>query len=128
MNILLIEENPDHVFLARQAILDTWPNATLLVARDQAEARVMLHQPNVPQRFDLLLTSFDLRNGDGLEQLHKLHTDPALRSTPLIALVSSTRDQELAQAAHATFDCILLKPLRAEALRDLATQLTALAK
>ena len=117
MRILLVEDNPDHIFLARQAIEETWHGATLHIARDLAEVRALLCQPDLPARFDLLLAALDSREADRLAQLREIHA-PALHDVPIIALVSSTRDQELARVAEQPIDQIILKPLRAEALRE----------
>jgi len=118
MRILLIEDNPDHIFLARQAIEGAWHGATLHVARDLAEVRALLRQPDLPARFDLLLAALDPRDIDRLARLRELRAHPALNDAPIIALVSSTRDQELAQVANHPLDWIILKPLHAEALRE----------
>jgi len=122
MHILLIEDNPDHIFLARQAIKDTWNNATLHVARDLHEARVLLRRTHRRTHFDLLLATLDPRDVDGLARLRELRACPPLKGAHVIALVNSTRDQELAQVANQSVDWIMLKPLRAEALREAMQQ------
>ena len=115
MHILLIEDNPDHIFFARQAIADTWRDATLHVARDLAEAATLLSLSGPQPRFDVLLAALDSREANRLAQLQIC---AQLEGTPIIALASSTRDQELAQVANHPLDWIILKPLRAEALLE----------
>ena len=118
MRILLIEDNPDHVFLARQAIEETWPRATLHVASDLSDLRALLSHPDRPAHFDVLLAALDSHEADRLTRLREMSVSSALDGAPLIALVSSTRDQELAQVAEQPLDWIILKPLRAEALQE----------
>ena len=118
MRILLIEDNPDHVFLARQAVEAVWPDAALLIARDVPEAEKTYCAPAGLPRFDLILAALDARDAQRLARLRALRDCPALASAPIIALAGSTRDQELAQVANQPLDWIILKPLRAEALRE----------
>jgi CheY-like chemotaxis protein len=118
MHILLIEDNSDHVFLARQAIDAVWRGATLHVACDLPEAQALYCTPDHHVHFDLVLAALDGRDAHRLERLREMHTCPEFAATPIIALASSTRDQELAQVAQHPLDWIILKPLRAEALRE----------
>ncbi len=118
MRILLIEDNPDHVFLARQAIEEIWRDATLHVVRDLAEVQSLLDSPACPTHFDLLLVALNGLDTDRLARLRALQAAPAIHATPIIALASSTRDRELAQVADQPLDWIILKPLHAEALRE----------
>lgn len=118
MLILLIEDNTDHVFLARQAVAEVWPEAVLHVARDLAEAEAKFCTPEHSLRFDLLLAALDARDTRRLAHLRELHHCPEFEHAPIIALANTTRDQELAQVANQPLDWIILKPLRAEALRE----------
>ncbi len=119
MRILLIEDNPDHVYLARQAVDEVWRDATLFIARDLAEAQTLYcRTPEHGEHFDLLLAALDARDVHRLERLRDLNNCPEFESTPIIALANSTRAQELAQVANQPLDWIILKPLRAEALRE----------
>ena len=118
MNILLIEDNPDHVFLTRQAIYTTWRDAHLCVARNLAEVRVVLHSSSCPPQFDLILAALDPGDTSRLAQLRDMQASAPIGDAPIIALVSSTRDQELARVASQPAEWIILKPLRAESLRE----------
>ncbi|HLF26439.1 MAG TPA: hypothetical protein VJG32_08885 [Anaerolineae bacterium] len=118
MHILLIEDNPDHVYFARRAIEETWGDATLDVARDLREVEALMQRSAPQTHFDLLLAALDSRDNQRLMQLRELQTCPEMQTAPIIALVSSTRDQELAQVANQPLDWIILKPLRAEALQE----------
>jgi len=118
MHILLIEDNPDHVFLARQAVEEVWHGAMLHVARDLSEAKKLYCTHDHGNHFDLLLAALDARDAHRLARLRELHDCPEFESAPIIALANSTRDQELAQVANQPLDWIILKPLRAEALRE----------
>lgn len=118
-SILLIEDNPDHIFLTQRAIEDTWQDVRLYIAHDLSEARVMLNRLNSPAHFDVLLATIDPRNSERLARLCQLREFPALHRAIFVALVSSTRDQEMAHAANPPFNRIVLKPLRAETLRGI---------
>jgi len=118
MHILLIEDNPDHVFLTRQAIGAAWRDASLYVTRNLAEARAVLRSLNGPARFDLILATLDLGDASRLAQLRDMQASAAIGAAPIIALVNSTRDQELARVAGQPAEWIILKPVRPESLRE----------
>ena len=118
MRILLIEDKPDHVFLARQAVEQVWPEVALHIVRDVEEVIARYCQPAASLHFDLILASLATHESQRLLSLRQMQTHPRLAHTPVIALVSSTRDQELAQVAHHPADWIILKPLKADALRE----------
>jgi len=118
MTILLIEDNPDHIFLTQQAISATWRDARLTITRDLVEVRALLHSPDRPDRFDLILVALDSRHTGRLAELREMQASSELSAAPIIALASSTRDQELAQVADQPVEWIILKPLRAESLRE----------
>ena len=118
MRILLIEDNPDHVFLARQAVEQTWHSATLDIAHDMQDVRSRYCHKKPRRRFDLVLVSLDSRDTHRLQQLRELQACRELNDAPVIALASSTRNQELAQVANQPIEWIILKPLRAEALQE----------
>jgi len=118
MRILLIEDKPDHIFLACQAIKQVWPEPTLHIARHVEEVKARYCSVGAPTRFGLILVSLDSRDSHRLLGLRQIQTHPQLNDTPVIAMASSTRDQELAQVAHHPLEWIILKPLRAEALRE----------
>jgi len=119
MHILLVEPNPDHVFLARKAIEEIWNGVTLHIAPSLGMVRGGPHRTDTPAHFDVLLATLDPRDPGDLACLDEIRRSAPFDKATLIALVNSTRDQELAQAANPPFDWVLLKPLRAESLREL---------
>lgn len=119
MHILLVENNPDHVFLARKAVEEIWNGGTLHIASSLNLVRDGLRRSDTPAHFDVLLATFNPRNPDDLASLDQIRRSAPFDKATLIALVSSTRDQEMAQAANPPPDWVLLKPLRADKLREL---------
>lgn len=120
MEILLIEDNADHAFLSQEAIRKAWPEATLHTVSDASEAHALItnSEQNKPQRFDLILATLDQHSPEAftrLSDLQDLHPCSSMR-IPLILLVNSTREQQLAQVANHPREWILLKPLQASAL------------
>lgn len=120
MHILLIEDNTDHIFLAREAIEGAWEDATLHIANDIIETEALLEGLDQQLQFDLLIASVNTHDQLRLPQLSRLRSSLSSKSEhiPLILLVNSTRDQQLAQVANHPDGWILLKPLRAKALRE----------
>jgi CheY-like chemotaxis protein len=118
MSILLIEDNPDHVFLTRQAVHTAWRDVSLFVTCNLDEVRTIRHSPCAPARFDLILAALDMRDPHRLAHLREMQASGEINDAPIIALVGSTREQELARVAHQPKEWIILKPLRAESLRE----------
>ena len=74
---------------------------------------------DAPHHIDVILASVEKHSQETLTHLRELqgllpsNTPPI----PLILLVNSTREQQLAQVADHPLACILIKPLQADALR-----------
>lgn len=119
MELLLIEDNPDHVFLCQEAIQGAWPDAILHTVQDVSEAHARIANGGAPQHVDVILASLDQHSQETLTRLRELQSLLPSNSAPipLILMVSSTREQQLAQVADHPRNWILIKPLQADTLR-----------
>jgi len=78
----------------------------------------VLRSLNGPPHLDLILAALEPGDASRLAQLRDMQASAAIGAAPIIALVNSTRDQELARVAGQPAEWIILKPLRAESLRE----------
>jgi two-component system, chemotaxis family, response regulator Rcp1 len=107
--ILLVEDNPGDVRLAREALRDTPSKADLRVARDGEEAIAMLKNPGENSRPDLILLDFNLPRKDGREVLADIKKDPDLRAIPVIVLSTSRADSDIRTAYDLRANCFITK-------------------
>ena len=92
----------------------------------------MGHKPNVAptaeeglellkrQTFDLVLMDISLPGIDGLEATQRIraHTDPAIRSLPVIAMSAHVFDNEVAQHLQSGMDAFIGKPIAPDGLAE----------
>lgn len=109
IRVLLVDDNPDHRFLARRALAPLAKELDL--ALDFAEdgeaglARVRDARP------DLVLLDVKMPRMDGFEALRALRADPATRSLPVVMFSSSEVGADVERARTLGADGYLTKPL-----------------
>jgi two-component system, response regulator len=101
LRVLLVEDDPDHVFLVRRALGDLAGVAvTVEVAGDgeqavQRLARARFEPGGPPQ---LVLLDLKMPRMGGLEVLRRLRADEATRRLPVVVLTSSERQEDREEA------------------------------
>ena len=100
LNILLIEDNQDHVRILKWAFEQARRRTVLRFLRDGEEAVEELkrasEQRNPPP--DLIFLDFNLPRVDGRKVLKMLKADPAMKKIPVIILSSSDREEDVQMA------------------------------
>jgi CheY-like chemotaxis protein len=90
LSILVAEDNPGDVFLIRRAFQRLGIPHELIIARDGAEALVLVAEAAAGKRqVDLLLLDLNLPRHDGAEVLAAVRRQESMRLTPVILLTSS---------------------------------------
>ena len=112
-----------------QAYLAVRPRIALRVAASGAEGLAMARAA----RPDLLMVDMMMPGMNGLQVLAAVRADPALRTTPCVAISANAMPQEIDAAMRAGFDGYLVKPLAVDVLlreidRRLAPRAEALAR
>jgi len=121
INILLVEDNPGDVDLAKDALDQFKTPHTLHIASDGALALEFLFafergagslpDPIVP---DLILLDLNLPKIDGREVLATIKKHERLGQIPVIILTSSNAEHDLLQAYRSHANCFLTKPVDLE--------------
>jgi len=113
VEILLVEDNPGDVLLARDALRDAKLKNNLNVVSDGVEALEFLRKQgkyaNAP-RPHLILLDLNLPRIDGREVLEAIKNDPKLDSIPVIMLTTSDDANDIAESYKLRANCYITKP------------------
>ena len=117
VDVLLVEDNPDHVELTLKALKQNNVLNEVYVAKDGREALdFMNHRGKYADekkfpRPGLILLDIRLPKVDGLEVLKQLKDDPQFKSIPIIMLTTSDRDEEIAESYADGANSYVVKPM-----------------
>ena len=114
VEILLVEDNPGDVDLAREALASNKVSNTLHVARDGEEAMAFLRREGAfatAVRPDLIILDLNLPKKDGREVLAEIKKDPGLKAIPTVVLTSSQAEEDIARSYQLHANCYITKPL-----------------
>jgi len=114
IEILLVEDNPGDVGLAREALRDSKVSNLLHVARDGVEAMDFLKRRGAfadASRPDLVLLDLNLPRKNGHEVLAEIKSDPDLRRIPVVILTTSKEETDIAKSYDHHANCYITKPI-----------------
>ena len=124
VRVLLVEDNPNDVEIARRALVKAATSIDLTVARDGQEALDILAGDGkggvpLPQ---LILLDLNLPKVDGREMLAKVKTDPKLKRIPVVILTVSVQKEDVARCYDLGVNTFISKPIQFDDfLRAVAT-------
>ena len=114
VNILLVEDNPDHVELILRTLRENNLLNQVHVVTNGEEALDFLYQrgkySDAP-RPGLILLDIKLPRVDGIEVLRRIKADPELRSIPVVMLTTSAGEQEMVESYNCGANSYIVKPL-----------------
>lgn len=114
LELLLVEDNPGDVELAREALRDLPLALRLSVVHDGVEALAFLRRQgrhtDAP-RPALILLDLNLPRRDGLGVLADAKADAALREIPIVVLTSSRAEPDVRRAYALHANCYVAKPV-----------------
>jgi CheY-like chemotaxis protein len=116
VSILLVEDSPDDVEITRRALSRGQVKNHLLVARDGQEALDILFARRDTDGAlpGLILLDLNLPKVDGREVLEKIKSDPKLKRVPVIAMTSSTREEDVLRTYDLGVNTFISKPVKFE--------------
>ncbi len=116
VSILLVEDSPDDVEITRRALERGQVKNHLMVARDGQEALDILFSRRDSDGAlpGLILLDLNLPKVDGREVLEKIKSDPKLKRVPVIALTSSTREEDVVRTYDLGVNTFISKPVKFE--------------
>ena len=114
IDILLVEDNPGDVRLAREALRESKVRNKLYVVADGVEAMEFLKQQNGQSgkpRPDLVLLDLNLPRKSGREVLAEMKADDNLKKIPVVVMTVSKADEDVNKCYNHHANCYILKPL-----------------
>ena len=114
VDILLVEDSPTDVLLAREALEHAKVLNTLHVVDDGVEALEFLRargKYSGAARPDLVLLDLNLPRKDGREVLAEIKADPSLKLIPVVVLTTSKAEEDILRAYGLHANCFVTKPV-----------------
>ena len=126
--VLLVEDNPGDVRLAREAFHDVNSAIRLHLASDGIEAMAFLRKQGAhieAPRPDLIVLDLNLPKMNGREVLAQIKSDDALKMIPTVVLSSSETDGDVLISYRLQANCYLRKPAQWDAFVGMVRSINA---
>jgi chemotaxis family two-component system response regulator Rcp1 len=117
VEILLVEDDPGDVKLARVALRENKIRNNINVVSDGVEALAYLRRQNGyadATRPDLIMLDLNLPRKDGRQVLDEIKQDESLRSIPVVVLTTSRAEEDILRSYDLHVNCYVTKPLGLE--------------
>jgi len=114
VDILLVEDNLDHVELILKALRDNNVLNEVHVLTNGEEAMDFLHQRGVyvdKAQPGLILLDIKLPGMDGIEFLRRIKADPKLKRIPVVILTTSAGEKEIVESYNCGANSYIVKPV-----------------
>lgn len=113
-DILLVEDSPDAVLIAREALADIELIRELHVVGDGVEALSFLRQEgrysNAP-RPQFILLDLCMPRKNGFEVLREIKQDESLKEIPVIVMSTSRSQENILSCYRLLASCYVVKPI-----------------
>lgn len=112
--ILLVEDSPADVLIAREALNEAKLRGIVHVAEDGVEALAFLRRQGCfsdAPRPDLILLDLNLPRMNGRELLAVIKSDPLLCTIPVVVLTTSSSDEDVRVSYGLHANCYVVKPV-----------------
>jgi CheY-like chemotaxis protein len=114
LGVLLVEDDPGEVVIAREALKAGRLQSRLTVVPDGVEAMLYLRREEGyvdVERPDLILLDLNLPKKSGHEVLAEIKADPQLRKIPVVVLSTSSAIEDVEQSYENYANVFVTKPV-----------------
>jgi len=121
VEILLVEDNPGDVRLAREGLSECKIRNNLHVVDDGVKAMAFLRRQDEyakAPRPDIVLLDLNLPRKDGREVLREVKEDEKLRTIPVVVLTTSKAEEDILKSYSLHANCYVTKPMGLEQFLD----------
>ena len=126
LSVLLVEDDPGDVLIAREALAAGRLSTELHVVTDGVEAMSYLRQGEGyagATRPDLILLDLNLPRKSGHEVLAEVKQDPALRRIPVVVLTTSLAQEDVAKSYDLHANVHVSKPVDFDQYTEVVKQI-----
>lgn len=122
--ILLVEDDPDDIYLIGEAIDECQLNVQIFIVEDGEQMLDYLYQrgnysdPSIAPKPDLILLDLNMPRKDGREALNELKQDPKMRSIPIVVLTTSSADKDKSFSYSQGASGFVTKPVTFSGLKE----------
>ncbi len=120
VEILLVEDNPQHVELTLRALKKYNLANNVLVAKDGAEALEFIfatgayHQRRIENAPKVILLDLKLPRVDGLEVLRRVKSDERTKAIPVVVVTTSEQERDIVESYKLGANSYIVKPVSFE--------------
>ena len=121
VEILLVEDNPGDVRLAREGLSECKIRNNLHVVDDGVKALAFLRRQDgyaKAPRPDIVLLDLNLPRKDGREVLREVKEDENLRTIPVVVLTTSKAEEDILKSYSLHANCYVTKPMGLQQFLD----------
>jgi len=119
VRVLLVEDNPEHSFIAVTVIRQVLGDASeVIVAENADEAVELIQQFTDTDRPDLMLVDLRLPDNGGFAVLSAARAHDPCSHVPMFVITSSLYDLDIAQSYELGASAVLCKPLSRAILKE----------
>ena len=114
IEILLVEDNPGDVRLAKEVLTEGKLRNNLQVVGDGVEAMAFLRREKSyaeAPRPDLILLDLNLPKKDGREVLQEIKADRQFKRIPVVVLTTSDANEDILRSYDLRANCYITKPV-----------------
>ena len=114
IDILLVEDNPGDIDLAREALGMGKLHNKLHIVQDGMAAMDFLHKAGkyaASPRPDLIILDLNLPKKDGRQVLAEIKVDESLKRIPVVILTTSSAEEDILKTYNLHANCYITKPI-----------------
>jgi CheY-like chemotaxis protein len=126
LGVLLVEDDPADVLIAREALRAGDVDSRLTVVSDGVEALAYLRNEDGYRdatRPDLILLDLNLPRKSGHEVLAEVKSDPVLRTIPIVVLTTSNTAEDVTRCYQLHANVYVTKPVDFDDFTDVVKQI-----
>ena len=117
IEILLVEDSPADVLIAREALTEAKLINTIHVAEDGVEAMDFLFKRGkfaTAPTPDLIMLDLNLPRKNGREVLAEIKADDQFKQIPVVVLTTSSAEEDILKSYNLHANCYVVKPVEFE--------------